>query len=51
MVSPSPCPSPPGERGLINGIITTTLSPLKGEGQGGDESYKILSCYHRSFLK
>jgi len=47
VVSPSPCPSPPGERGLINGIITNTPSPLKGEGWGGGESPMILSNYDK----
>jgi len=45
MVSPSPCPSPPEERGLKNVIITTTPSPLKGEGWGRGESPMILSNY------
>jgi len=45
VVSPSPCPPHPGERGLINGIIKTTPSPLKGEGWGEGESPMILSSY------
>jgi len=39
---------PPGERRLINGIIKTTPSPLKGESWGWGENSMILSSYKTS---